>query len=156
MRGRNWFWKIDETKMAFSFSAKSKTLRCDVHQGEAGLLLLMDIAPVSAKPYYYRSISVEACVSLCFSPTHNQSAQPNIGNMLFRLIKYIPGIRIVWNFYINQFTEDTTQPQNELPSSSSHDRLAWSKKKAQQHMTTSEVKHVFFFKNSCYLHLYIL
>lgn len=79
-------------------------------------------------------------------PTHNQLARPNISNMLFRLIKYIPGFRIVWKFYINQFTADTTQPQNELPSSSSHDRLAWSKKKeAQQRMTTSEVKHVFVF-----------
>lgn len=87
----------------------------------------------------------EACVSLCFSPTHNQSAQPNISNMLFRLIKYIPQIRIVWKFYINQFTADTTQPQNRVA------KLIFTrqaglikKKKAQQRMTTSEVKHVFF------------
>lgn len=66
------FDRVMRQKCFFSFSAKSKTLRCDVHQGEAGLLLLMDLAPVSAKPRYYRSISHEACVSLCFPPPDTQ------------------------------------------------------------------------------------
>lgn len=132
------------------YFCQKQTLRCCVYHRDAGLLCLLDLAPVLDKlsdmKSWYQIFNYNRtpnpCVSLCFpldfqlenKCTHLNTQQ---SNQLFRIM-----ITVIWKNSCNQFTTDTTRHQTKLPSASSPDRLAWTTK---HNSVWLPLKSVFFF-----------